>query len=57
MKVKVVRNFFDKENDLELQKKDKIIEVSEKRADQLIKMKFAERIQETKKETQKSAAE
>ena len=55
MRVKVIRNFYDKEAHLALRSEGSEIEVPEARGKQLIEMKFAERLLE-KKEPKKSAA-
>ncbi|MBP3469750.1 MAG: hypothetical protein J6K26_09580 [Lachnospiraceae bacterium] len=49
MKIKIIRDFFDKKNNLKLRKKDEIMEVDADRGKQLISMKFAEQISDSKK--------
>lgn len=56
MQIRVRRDFFDKEHDLALRKMGEILEVSENRGNQLVRMNLAEPIPE-KKETKKAAAE
>ncbi len=49
MKVKVIREFYDKENDLQLRKEDEIFEAEDKRAKQLISGGFVMKAPETRK--------
>lgn len=49
MKVKVIREFYDRENDLQLRKEDEIFEVEDKRAKHLISGGFVMKAPETKK--------
>ena len=57
MKIKVVHDFYDKENDLELRKAGEEYEVSKKRGNYLISFKVAKEIKEQKGGDPKSPAE
>ena len=58
MKVKVIEQFYDRENDLKLRKKGSIIEVKKARGEFLISSGFAEEIKkEVKEETEEVAEE
>lgn len=46
VKVRVLKDFFDKERNLELVKKDAVLEVSRERAEKLEKIRIAKIIQE-----------
>lgn len=56
MKVKVLRNFFDKQHGLMLREKGDTFEVSRERAEQLLTAKVAEPVTESKKEPATTAA-
>ena len=45
MQVKVTREFFDREHDLKLRKPGAVLEVDERRAQQLKRMKMAEMLE------------
>lgn len=49
MKVKVVIDFYDKENNLKLRKKNEVFEAKEERARKLLKLGYVERIEELPK--------
>ena len=49
MKVKVIRDFYDKENDLKLRKEDEVFEAEDKRAKQLMAGGFVMKNPETRK--------
>lgn len=49
MKVKVIREFYDREHDLTLRKEDEIFEADEKRAKQLMQGGFVMKAPEEKK--------
>ena len=53
MKVKVIKQFYDKTADLVLRKVDTELEVTPKRAKELISKGFVEKIDETKPKTTK----
>lgn len=46
MKIKVIHDFYDAENDLKLRTEGEILETPEERAEYLIRMKVAEKAEE-----------
>lgn len=46
MKIKVIHDFYDAENDLKLRTEGEILEIPEERAEYLIRMKVAEKTEE-----------
>lgn len=46
MKIKVIHDFYDAENDLKLRTEGEILEAPEERAEYLIRMKVAEKAEE-----------
>mgnify|MGYP004480735765 FL=1 len=57
MKIKVIHDFYDKENDLELRKAGEEYEVSKERGNYLISFKVAKEIKDQKGGDPKSPAE
>jgi len=55
MKIRVKHDFYDKEHDLKLRKKNEIMEVKEDRGKELISLNLAEEM-EAEKEVRKEAA-
>lgn len=53
MKVKVIREFRDRTEDLLLRKKDEILEVNAARAEKLIGLNLVEKVKEEKKQAVK----
>ena len=56
MHIKVKRDFFDKKNNLQLRKKDEVLEVDDDRGKQLIELHLAEETKEPDKPRKKEAA-
>ncbi len=56
MKIKVQRNFYDRENDLTLRKKGEVLDLSEPRAKELIVKGFAAEVK-PKQEEEKTEQE
>lgn len=57
MHIKVMRDFFDKQHNLQLRKKDEVMEVDEDRGKQLIALRLAEEMKMPDKATKKAAAQ
>lgn len=57
MKVKVIEQFYDRENDLKLRKKGSIIEVKKARGESLIESGYVEEFTEEVKEEVEETAE
>ena len=55
MKIRVIKDFYDKENDLVLRRAGTILEAGEDRADQLIGLGLAVRAEEKKQRPKKAA--
>lgn len=56
MKIAVKRDFFDKRENLRLRRKGEILEADPERAEELISMKIAERVQEAEPKMKQEAA-
>lgn len=56
MHIKVKHDFFDKKNNLQLRKKDEVLEVDDDRGKQLIELHLAEETKEPDKPRKKEAA-
>lgn len=55
MHIKARRDFFDKQHNLQLRKKDEVMEVDEDRGEQLIALNLAEEVKEPARAHKKEA--